>query len=76
MKIIGIIVAALAVLVFLTVVVLWILRMVDDSRVNRIWNSLQVSGEPKAVFFLPKWSRASLSWRNAICCMPSSPVRH
>ncbi|MCD6334687.1 MAG: hypothetical protein J7M27_05075, partial [Candidatus Latescibacteria bacterium] len=50
MKIIGTLTVALAVLVFLTVVALWVLRLVDDSRMNRIWSSLQISGNPEALF--------------------------
>jgi len=50
MKIIGTLTVALAVLVFLTVVAFWVLRLVDDSRMNRIWSSLQISGNPEALF--------------------------
>ena len=50
MKIIGIVAVALAAIVFLTVIVLWILRLVDDSRMNRIRTSLQISGKPETVF--------------------------
>lgn len=50
MRTVGIVVVILAAIISLTVVTLWVLRLVDDSRVNRIWNSLQVSGEPEGVF--------------------------
>lgn len=45
-----IVVVILAAIISLTVVALWVLRLVDDSRVSRIWNSLQVSGESEGVF--------------------------
>lgn len=50
MKIIGAVAVALAAVAFLTIIALWVLRMVDDSRMNRIWSSLQISGKPEAVF--------------------------
>lgn len=50
MRTVGIVVVILAAIISLAVVALWVLRLVDDSRVNRIWNSLQVSGEPEGVF--------------------------
>jgi len=50
MKIFGIILLVLAGILFLAIAVLGVLRIIDNSRVNRIWNSLQVSGEPDGVF--------------------------
>ena len=50
MKIIGIIILILAGILFLAIVVLGVLRIVDDSRVNRIWSSLQVSEKPEGIF--------------------------
>ena len=50
MKVIGTIAVALAAMVFLAIVTLWVLRLVDDSRMNRIRSSLQISGKPEAVF--------------------------
>jgi hypothetical protein len=49
MKIIGIIILVLAGILFLAIVVLGVLRIVDDSRVNRIWSSLQVSEKPEGM---------------------------
>ena len=50
MKVIGIVVIVLAGILFLTIALLGVLRFVDDSSVNRIWSSLQVSGESEKVF--------------------------
>ena len=50
MKIFGIILLVLAGILFLAIAVLGVLRIIDNSRVNRIWSSLQVSGEPDEVF--------------------------
>ena len=50
MKIFGIIILVLAGILFLVIAVLGILRIVDDSRVNRIWSSLQVSEDSEKVF--------------------------
>ncbi|MCK5243547.1 hypothetical protein KAR34_13950 [bacterium] len=50
MKIIGIVLIVLVGILFLTIALLGVLRIVDNSRMNRIWSSLQVSGEPEKVF--------------------------
>lgn len=50
MKIFGIIILILSGILFLAIALLGALRIVDESRVNRIWSSLQVSGEPEKVF--------------------------
>jgi hypothetical protein len=50
MKMIWIIAGSIAGILFLTVIALWVLRLVDDSRMNRIRSSLQISGKPEAVF--------------------------
>ena len=50
MKIIGIIILVLAGILFLAIAVLGVLRFVDNSRMNRIRSSLQVSGDSEKVF--------------------------
>ena len=50
LKVIGIIILISAGILSLGIAVLGVLRIVDNSRVNRIWSSLQVSGEPDKVF--------------------------
>ena len=50
MKIIGIIILALAGILLLAIVALWILSISDNSKMNRIRNSLQVSGDSEKVF--------------------------
>jgi hypothetical protein len=50
MKFFGIILLVIAGIIFLAIAVLGVLRIIDNSRVNRIWSSLQVSGEPDGVF--------------------------
>ncbi|RKY78436.1 hypothetical protein DRQ00_05225, partial [candidate division KSB1 bacterium] len=50
MKIVGIVVIILVAILFLAIAVLWILNVVDSSRMNRIWSSLQVSGDSEKVF--------------------------
>ena len=50
MKIIGIIILALAGILLLAIVALWILSISDNSKMNRIWSSLQVSGDSEKVF--------------------------
>jgi hypothetical protein len=50
MKIIGIIILVIAGILILAIAVLAVLRFVDNSRMNRIRSSLQVSGEPDKVF--------------------------
>lgn len=50
MKIIGIIILVLAGILFLAIVILGILRIVDDSKMNRIRSSLQVSGKTGEIF--------------------------
>jgi len=50
MKIFGIIILVLAGIILLVIAVLGVLRIVDESRVNRIWSSLQVSGDLEKVF--------------------------
>jgi hypothetical protein len=50
MKIIGIIILVLAGILFIAIAVLGVLRIVDDSRMNKIWSSLQVSGDSEKVF--------------------------
>ena len=50
MKIVGIVVIILVAILFLAIAVLWILNVVDSSRMNRIRSSLQVSGDSEKVF--------------------------
>lgn len=50
MKFIGIVILVLAGILFLAITVLGILKIVDRSQVNRIWSSLQISGETKGIF--------------------------
>jgi hypothetical protein len=50
MKVFGIIILILAGIIVLAIAVLGVLRIVDNSRMNRIWSSLQVSGDSEKVF--------------------------
>ena len=50
MKIFGIIILILVGILFLAIAVLGVMRIVDDSRMNRIRSSLQVSGDSEKVF--------------------------
>lgn len=49
-KSIGIVILVLAGILFLVIAVLGIFRIVDGSRVNRIWSSLRIPGEPEGIF--------------------------
>ena len=50
MKIIGIIILVLAGILLIAIVALWILSISDNSKMNRIRSSLQVSGDSEKVF--------------------------